>query len=708
MPASLKIFHLFFTIEKITPFIPSYLFQHLIRLSLLIILAISALGFGLEITKKINPSSLNLKTTNKLLFSLGFGFSAIILLMFIIAITGILYKSIALGILCVGFLLAVKNFITHKRPPDLHIKDSNTKSLSLLEKIFIFIIIFSVVPIFISTLAPETFYDSLIAHLGIPLKWIQEHRLFSIPFNSVSDMPVNIHLIYTIGLMLYDEVLVKLIHFMFFILTGYSVYSICKNYLNKSTGIFATLIFTSTPLIMFIAARSGIEMGLAFFEVLSVLAILNWINNRDKKWFYIAGIMNGISVGGKYTSIAGLISMSVAIFGYLFIIEKNNFRKCIKHASIFALISLLTASPWFIKNIINWGNPFVPLLKSLAISDTDRLLQVVDPPKVTWTLKKLILFPWYWTTGVLQMESKPGLLYIFIAPIILFTKNLKKEIKLLGIYIIPYVIIALTLGRAYMRYSLPMAPIICIILAAYVINISDKTIKQIFTIFAIPLIIMNISTGMIFLQTNVNPANVVFGFESKESYLSTMRPTHPYPYYKAAKWINTNTPKDAKILEIGETRNFYIQRKTINNNIYFMTPIVEFTKQSKSAQELATLLKNKGITHILLNTAEAMRLKGLDPLYWNSQELTIFSEFFDKHTKEVYKFLPDVQIQYGQRISDDKNSKRWKNYSKSLINYIYVYEISEAPIPNNPPKINILQSKYVYSEKRRKILNIPE
>ena len=719
MPFSLNIFLDFFKIgsSKITEISLSLLLPHITRILWLIFIYISGLGFGSTILNifKLNKSNIGKSEYN--IFTIGLGLFNLIIMTFIIGICGFLYKPVILTLLilgCILFLINFKSFIP--KSPYLSEKSKTSFFDKIFEKIFILFSITAIIYIIPSVFIPETFYDSLIGHLGIPYKWILAHKIYSTPFNSTADMPFNINMLYTIALILKDEILAKIIHFSFLLTIIYAIFSFIKKFISKkkSTAFFAIAILLTSPIIMMMSIRSGIELGLVFFEFLAMFALINYTKSDEPgiklKWLVIAGIMNGVSLGAKYTSFMSYFSMAAVIFSYnIFLSEKSNKTKAlqiaIKDTVIFCLIAGIVASPWYIRNLLTWHNPFVPFAKSLGVSNTDRMLNLVDPPKIVWTLKKIILFPWYMTNGSLQQESMPGFLYIFMLPLVFFVKikSLKTEIKIFNLYTAIYMIFALTIGNGYMRYFLPIFPILAIIFAYYSTE-KDNLIKQTILIFSIPIMILNLSSAITLIKENTNPLKNFLGLETNSKYLSTVRATYPGPYFDAADWINKNTPKNSVILNIGETRNFYIQRQVINHNIANTVPVVEFLKKAKNTEDFIKILKRQKINYILLNTPEVMRLKGFDILYWNKNQFEIFIDFFENYTKEVYKFAPDVEMKDNLLLSQ---TDYWKKYIANPLDFVYVYEISYTKLPNEIiKKFNPFILKYLYTDERQKELNI--
>src|SRR3990170_484136 len=82
--------------------------------------------------------------------------------------------------------------------------------------------IFAILPL---VLTPPTSRDELIHHLAIPKLYLEKGKIFEIPFMSFSYFPMNIDLLYLIPLSLGNDIIPKIIHLIFALLTAMIIYS---------------------------------------------------------------------------------------------------------------------------------------------------------------------------------------------------------------------------------------------------------------------------------------------------------------------------------------------------------------------------------------------------------------------------------------------------------------------------------------------------
>jgi len=182
-------------------------------------------------------------------------------------------------------------------------------------------------------------------------------------------------------------------------------------------------------------------------------------------------------------------------------------------------------------------------------------------------------------------------------------------------------------------------PVISLIFASCLTGMQGNTLlKKLLMIVAAIMFLTNIDFILRMQKINRDPLGVTLGLQSKFDYLSQGRPSYPNPYYAMIDWINKNTPGDSKILFIGETRPYYLEREFVISSVYNKTPYIEWIKQTKSAEGFYNKLREENITHIFYNLPEAARLSVFGIFYWNSEEQDIFSQFWQKYVKVVCRY----------------------------------------------------------------------
>ncbi len=641
----------------------------------------------------------------KIIFSVSLGFLFLIIASYIFGIAGLFYKNILVGVVIVLSFLGVYDlFITGEKREFI---ESGKIKFYGIEKLWILLILFLSFIILIGCLSPEIFYDSLVYHLAKPNFWLNSGKIVPDKTKVITGFyPGNGNIIYALGLSFLNETVCKSIHFIFGIFAALTTYAMGRKFFNHRVGLFAAVLFFTVPYFGILSYRSGMEMFLSFFETITIFSFLLWIKEKNDKWLLLSAINCGLGVGTKYTTLYCLLSVLIIIFLY-FLLEKKGIKQIVKHSIKYIFITFLVASPWLVYNFYHTGNPVYPYFaKHIGfikprVVDSDPAIRIYNLSEWKNDFINILKSPWTVSMGQHE-EAFLGITILLCIPLFLFFKSKWEPTKYLFIYILIYWIIWSFLHKLYFRYFFPVLPIISFLSAVYIFETKfDAGIKKI-----ILLVFTVIITGNIFFVTNMqkyvnNCLAVVLNLDTRENYLNTIRPTYPTPYYGVADWINKNLPKESLISMMGELRNYYIERKIIMYDLSNWVPLVIWSGESKDEKDLYQRLKNEGVTHIFLNPNEAKRVG--DIIHWEGEDLIIFSKFWNKYVKEIYRDIPDISFPQQKIYSMKKQVPDWwKNYSSEPHNYNYVYEIMSEEEANKPHQIpyNFFLEKNFYSETR--------
>ncbi|MBN1383895.1 MAG: glycosyltransferase family 39 protein [Elusimicrobia bacterium] len=637
------------------------IFKHLFNILLAAVFLFSAFSIGRILLKRSGIKWFN--SLEEIVFSVGFGLGIIAYLIFIMGILKMLYT---LPIIVMIVLFSIAGVLDLKRNPVKMILIEDR--LSFID-IFAFILLSIAILLNLAgALSPEIFYDSLVYHLAVPNYYKLHNEILNMPYVFYSNLPLVHGMLFTAGIMIKNEFVAKLINYSAGVLTCAVLFSIAIRYFNYKIGLWACLVYYTIMHVMTSSWSCGTEMMLTFFGILSLYSIMNY-TSEEKRWLIVSAIFAGLSMSVKYTGLFVAVGVLVT---YIFL-EKNLSLKTIKNIFIWGLISSVIVMPWLVKNYIYKNNPVYPFMSDIfpkePYSDYEKFKEFTIE---TRQFEKLgignwLKHPWLVTMGKVPNSEHFTPLFLFLLPLIIILGKPSNALKYVIIYFL-LVWITWSFSSTMIRFMMPAFPAAGLIIAYYLKTGLYKSLKQIllwvvlFTCF----FSIYMSGWIYYIQGGWN---VVTGRQSKEDFLATTHSSYPYGYYAGVEFINKNLPKDSKILFIGDGRSFYIERVPVVSSAQDMTPLVEYAKASKNADELYLKMKRKGITHIFFNLGEARRLGGNYKMFqWDKKSLSVYNKFWEKYVRQV--FSKDEMMQ-GQ-----------------FVNRIAVYEIlseKDALIPHNPP-----------------------
>src|SRR3989339_1002560 len=170
--------------------------ERIIELSFFCIILFTSLQIGNFFLNKLN---INLTASLKISLSVGLGLACFSMITFFIGIFGVLYKPVFYILFLILVLFSIVNikYLTNIKPTGL-----TRKEISF---IFIFSVFLSVA--FVGAMTPPIFYDSLAYHLSLPMQYVRNHKISGISTNLFANFPQNIEMLYTMSLVLYDDIL---------------------------------------------------------------------------------------------------------------------------------------------------------------------------------------------------------------------------------------------------------------------------------------------------------------------------------------------------------------------------------------------------------------------------------------------------------------------------------------------------------------------
>jgi len=258
----------------------------------------------------------------------------------------------------------------------------------------------------------------------------------------------------------------------------FSIFYLGKIFRNSATGIWASIIFTFSTLIINQRADYLIDLSLTSFSTLNLLFITKWYFDKKKNSKF--SIFSGISLGLVFlTKPTGIILFLIPICTIIFKRHniKNNLIKNTNEIIFFIIPFILLIFPWFsrhwltistsIINAWNWGINYQDGFEKKSLKNW--LFYFYKFPEIFGQINFSII----------------SIIYLFEK---LIQKNLFK-IKVLNIrkinfwfliYLLNCYLILSIMSTKDIRFIMPLYPIICIYLADFICtkNINNFSAKN--------------------------------------------------------------------------------------------------------------------------------------------------------------------------------------------------------------------------------------
>ncbi len=579
-----------------------FLLKHCL-FALLFLLVFAGLGRYILALFKVTCTSV----FEEVFFSVSLGMVVTVIYISFLSLAGILYKPLLL-VLSTGLIGLTYLKIT---------KEYN----------YILILFLLIFPSMLLTLYPPFYWDDTGYHLPLAQAMLESHRLVFDKFLIYPVFPLNGDILLISGLS-FDPITAQLIPWLCFFTLTVGCFSEIKKRFDCFTGLVASALFISNQILIFFSTICYIDIIVCLFITSTVIALYNFFHDKDKKWLCISGIFLGISLGTKYSAIIFLAIISVLLL---------LFKKW-KELSIYTLIVIIFACPWYIRNFYYTGNPVWPILGGGSLwNSADYARQIYDlkysgPEKTYINFLKfpvylsqryvyhgnaIVLNPVIWAGAVLLIYYKNhhGLIFLFIS--MAFTLAWFFTTNLVRYYIVNIAVITIAASTG---------------LSFFIESLKNKKIRIIFSIF---LLVLNLALFYSFTYSMLSSrGKVPVNDEERENYL-----LKSWPSYRPARIASQLEGKTYGLFS--DNMIFYGRGKLIGS-IYGETRFSDVLDLMNSPDLLYKHLRKMDVKNFLVVKQRMDRLykiKNLDISHINSSRY--FVRIYEDDSTVLYTLKKD-------------------------------------------------------------------
>ncbi len=533
----------------------------------------------------------------RLSISMALGVGVIGWSVFFLALAGEVHRHALMALLCVLFLGIY--FLKPKEKLNIFFKKPDFRRYSLLAAI-VLVLFYDV----LEGIAPPTDADSLAYHFALPKSFLSMGGIFPVYRALDGAIPLLQQMTYMAALGIGGEKAMTL----WTMSSGWGasalVFVITKRFISTNWALAITLIFLSTPAILYGAGSGQIEVRSASFVLVAALAIIEARRKDLLRYAVLAGFAVGFFVASKYT---GLI---FAFTTGLFLMFQ---KRWLAHGLVFSCAMFLAGCQWYGWNMWNIGDPIFPILygkiEYLEVVPWNEAIQksykaVVSEKLLASNFFWYLLYPIKATLfSAPEFESLRvgfGPIILLLLPFCLFASW--NKIDLIhnhpltifgGICLVAYTIWFFVGPSQRVRHLLPLYPLLLICIAVASLRYSQfhakirGAVKLVF-LLVIPLHLFGATVYA------VNFIRFSFSDETRDSFLR--RTVSQYEAVMVANKLLS--PKDTLLVS---TRQIVYH---INSSVYYanvsLQAVVDIHAQISYPRVLWKQLKKKNITHLLL------------------------------------------------------------------------------------------------------------
>ncbi len=501
-------------------------------------------------------------------------------------------------------------------------------------------------------LAPPTYYDSLVYHLALPAKYLQEGRVGFVPYNHYSHFPQNMEMVFAWFLALGDDVSAQIFQVVLAGLTLAALYGLGRKVLRASGFRWDLWLFLSAPCLAFLSSETYVEVPMAFWTTLALWAGVEGLFKSNRRWLVLSGILGGFAAGIKYT---GVLTPALLGLGVLLWPRPRPLRERGGDVAALALPAFLVFLPWLAKNyFFTGGNPVFPFLSQwlpaknvyLYQEAAQAYFQVLNEYKGSSSLlAELFGLPLRLVSNTLSFGGGYDVtgdlgwaLPLLLLPLAFFALERDRARRFLLAYLGLHVLLWVSL-RPVLRFLFPVFPLTCLFAGLGLAKVLENRKTWLKGLAAGVLALFTLSNGVLFalVEGVRDPFAAAWGLESRDEYLR--RKLDAYPLWE---FMNQNLPPDSRVLFVGDQRGYYCERPYLAPMAHLPQPLRQWADEAGAGRRLREKLLEWGFTHVFFHRREAERLKSYGVL-----DLT---ERGQKAWAEMIETLPRVREGNGMTL----------------------------------------------------------
>jgi len=465
-------------------------------------------------------------------------------------------------------------------------------------------------------LAPPTSWDGLFYHLTGPALYIARGGIAPLEVNIPHlAFPALMEMLFGLGLLLRGDVAAKLLHLVYGLLLAALVYRLSRRWQGQEAAGWSLLLLAATPMVAVLAAWAYNDLALAFYQLAALYGLLAWQETRRRGWLAASGLLSGLALGLKYTA------FPLPLVGLVYMLWQRRETRFLslrlqRNLVSYALLTGLTAAPWYLRNWAFTGNPVYPFLFDGQNWDGFRSAWYAHAGTgIGWHPLRILALPATMTLGLRDVnyyDGRMGPLFLALAPALvwLIVRKLRRRelanlqaCALLGGLAAAHGLVwtlgaiqsrALFQSRLFLPGFVALTPLLAESLARLPTLDSRK-----FSLSAFARMLVGLALALNLVNQTLdvlrfNPFGYLAGYESRAAYLERILGDH----YRAMERLEESVPEDGRVLFLWEPRSYYSPRPAQPDAI--LDNWSHLVYLYGDADRIAVHLRAEGFTHVLL------------------------------------------------------------------------------------------------------------
>jgi len=454
-------------------------------------------------------------------------------------------------------------------------------------------------------LAPPADADSLAYHFALPKQFLAAGRIEFVPRAVTGTAPLLLQMTYMVALALGGETAMTLWTMLTGWMAGALVYLVARRFLNRDWSLALTLLFLTTPAVVYGAGSGQVEVRATMFAVGAALATATALRTNRIGYAALAGLLAGFFAAAKFTGL-----LFAAICGIVLLFRKG----WLGRALAFGIALSIAGSQWYVWNWVHTGDPTFPVLFHVlglpdsaiwtrAMDDRFRALYFAAESPIPIDLFHFLTYPFSAAFGeppdIEAGRTGFGPFWLMALPFAIcgawrYRRRIgASPLAIPALIAFGFYVVWFASGTSQrIRHLLPIYPLLLIPLTVAAARWCERATRQRPLIAAAAAaIVVQLGGQGVFAA---NYARHLISGETREAFLArNIGPYAPVP------WINSHLKAHDRVLFTNNELAYLIDVPSYYAHPDFQL-LVDLRPQANDARRFLDQLRRLGISHILL------------------------------------------------------------------------------------------------------------
>lgn len=522
-----------------------------------------------------------------------FGLGIVILSLFVL---GLFERLRPLPVsVCLALLAAVAlwRLVKYYRWRDLRAKAASIQPRKCLFAAALLALLF---PVMLVALTPPYASDEIRYHLPYAWNFVAHGALvpdldLRYPFYAL-----NIDLLYSLCLLVGDDVTPHFMHLALGLLAAVNLYSVAARLTYKSVALCAALLFLGSPNFLRLASTAYIDLGLCCFAFGALASVFYAEKGCARPNIVCAAVLFGIALGSKYLALALIPLLLIWTFHYV---------RSVKETGVFLLLTLVVGLPWYAFNYWHTGNPLSPFAGRFfgywpwSRGDLQRQVAQLGRHGIDATFISFVTLPYKLMTDhwIFSAAKQPWLLFAVFPAYFLPVFWKPRILPFSLLFAIAWT--GWFFSAQVLRYLTVFFPVWCLLACLGVGEALGLILKPLFKPdhppVVVTLLVLLVLAGYLNSRFMVYPAKAAQLVADREAFL-----THRIPEYRAIGFVQGHFRNEVVMqMQVGAAFTYLRQNEVVGDwfgSYRYFDFIYAFREDP---QKGARLIKDSGVTLIM-------------------------------------------------------------------------------------------------------------